>query len=58
VRSGLDLPLLFSNINDYLCQALPERSFVTMAGVLLDLGTGGLTCVNAGHPPPMMMSHR
>lgn len=51
VEPGLDVARLMERINNYLCAALPEDSFVTMIVAALHLKTGELECVNAGHPP-------
>lgn len=56
VLSGLGLRELMSNLNHYLCQTLPDESFVTMIAVAIDAATGELELVNAGHPPPMAFS--
>ncbi len=51
------LPKLASALNRHLCQHLHGRSFVTMAFVILDPLTGQLECLNAGHPPPLVLDH-
>ena len=56
VQSELGLRELISNLNHYLCQTLPDESFVTMIAVAIDAATGELEFVNAGHPPPMVFS--
>lgn len=47
---------LMGRVNEYLCQYLPEDSFATMVGVLIDPETGELECVNAGHPPALIVT--
>lgn len=46
---------LMDRLNHYLSSYLPAQSFVTMACVALDPATGALECVNAGHPPPVIV---
>ncbi len=53
--AGLGLVDAISSINEYLTRTLPSGHFVTMIGLELDLGTGQIQCVNAGHPPPMVV---
>ncbi len=43
-----------SAANDVLCQENEEMLFVTAFLALLDTETGKLTCVNAGHNPPLL----
>ena len=54
VRSGFELSDLMHRLNDYLVATLPGDSFVTMVALLLDLETGVVEYVNAGHPPPFV----
>jgi sigma-B regulation protein RsbU (phosphoserine phosphatase) len=49
--NGRSLVDLVERVNKHLCSYLPLHSFVTMVCVALDLSTGALECVNAGHPP-------
>lgn len=51
VDNGRPLVDLAMRLNKHLCSYLPMDSFVTMICVALDLTTGALECVNAGHPP-------
>ena len=51
VDNGRPLVDLVQRLNRHLCSYLPDHSFVTMVCVALDLATGELECVNAGHPP-------
>jgi serine phosphatase RsbU (regulator of sigma subunit) len=59
VRAAVDMdpPLaqLVERVNRHLLDWLPEHSFVTMAAVALDPATGELECVNAGHPPVIIV---
>ncbi|MBK8251891.1 MAG: SpoIIE family protein phosphatase [Polyangiaceae bacterium] len=49
--AGRPLVDLMQRLNKHLCAYLPMHSFVTMICVALDLATGQVECVNAGHPP-------
>ena len=49
---------LIGSLNSYLGRTLPPGSFVTMIALLIDPRTGELECVNAGHPPPMVVDGR
>jgi phosphoserine phosphatase RsbU/P len=55
VRAAADvnppLPRLVERVNRYLCEWLPESSFVTMVAAAIDPRTGEIEMVNAGHPP-------
>jgi len=59
VRATLDslggLPKLARRTNRYLCSYLPTDSFVTMAILILDPKSGEVECINAGHPPPIVV---
>lgn len=46
---------LVERVNRHLCEWLPEHSFVTLVAATLDPATGELECVNAGHPPVMII---
>jgi len=54
VDAGRGVTGMMDRLNDYLCEYLPEHSFVTMVAVALDPVTGTLECVNAGHPPVLV----
>jgi phosphoserine phosphatase RsbU/P len=47
---------LMGRVNEYLCEYLPEDSFATMVGIVIDPLTGALECVNAGHPPALIVT--
>lgn len=51
VDSGGGVTGMMDRLNAYLCEYLPESSFVTMVAVALDPASGRMECVNAGHPP-------
>jgi serine phosphatase RsbU (regulator of sigma subunit) len=59
VRAGADsgpsLAALVTRINRHLCDWLPSHSFVTMVAVAVDPVTGAMECVNAGHPPALLV---
>ena len=54
--TGRSLPDLVSRINDYLVDYLPEHSFVTMLLIALNVHTGELEALSAGHPGAFVMS--
>jgi serine phosphatase RsbU (regulator of sigma subunit) len=51
VDAGGTLSQLIHSCNAYLCNYLPEHSFVTMMIVAINTNTGELEVINAGHPP-------
>jgi sigma-B regulation protein RsbU (phosphoserine phosphatase) len=60
VRASADanppLPRLIERVNRHLCEWLPDHSFVTMVAVAVDPVKGEIDVVNAGHPPPFVVS--
>lgn len=56
VDAGGTLTQLIQSCNAYLCNYLPEHSFVTMVLVAIDTSTGEIEVVNAGHPPAFAVS--
>jgi sigma-B regulation protein RsbU (phosphoserine phosphatase) len=46
---------ILATVNRELCQNNDERMFVTLFLGILDVGTGAMTYVNAGHPPPFIL---
>jgi phosphoserine phosphatase RsbU/P len=44
-----------ARVNDALSRNNPNLMFVTLFVAFLDLDTGALTYVNAGHPPPLLL---
>ena len=55
IMGGMDdLAPLVSCANDQLCQNNDAMMFVTAFIGMLDLGTGQITYVNAGHNPPLI----
>ena len=59
VRASVDvqpsLSALVERVNRHLCDWLPPHSFVTMVAVAVDPATGEIECVNAGHPPVLVV---
>lgn len=55
ITTKLDLADLINRLNHYLCQVLPDSSFVTGIVALLNPATGQLEFINAGHPPILVM---
>jgi serine phosphatase RsbU (regulator of sigma subunit) len=59
VRATIDgepsLPALMERVNRHLCEWLPAHSFVTMVAAAIDPATGEIECVNAGHPPVLIV---
>jgi sigma-B regulation protein RsbU (phosphoserine phosphatase) len=49
-----DLPGLLSELNAYLLKATPPDMFVSLFLGVLDVSTGTLSYLNAGHPPPFL----
>lgn len=54
--ADLQLPELVDRMNKYLCHYLPEHSFVTAVCIAFDSKSGRLECLNAGHPPAILVS--
>jgi sigma-B regulation protein RsbU (phosphoserine phosphatase) len=52
----IDLGALLEAVNRELCQNNGDRMFVTMFLGLIDTGTGSVSFINAGHPPPYLLS--
>ena len=53
-RRGLDLEATFSAMDEVVASQFGPERFVTGQLVRMNLGTGHLTWVNAGHPRPLM----
>lgn len=54
-RSGHDLARTYAVIDDAVGRQFPEDRFVTAAIAQLDLDTGLLQWISAGHPPPLLL---
>jgi serine phosphatase RsbU (regulator of sigma subunit)/pSer/pThr/pTyr-binding forkhead associated (FHA) protein len=55
VSSDMKLTTMMERLNDYLVETLPDESFVTFVGLIIDPKTGELEVANAGHPPPFVI---
>ncbi len=55
VSGSGDIEDMVTRLNRHLLKTLPQASFVTLAAVLVDTASGLLRCINAGHPPPLMV---
>ena len=49
-----DLPTVFSEVNNILCEANRENLFITAFEGIIDLTTGAMIYVNAGHEMPFI----
>lgn len=56
-RSQLDLPEISQAMNAIIAQQFGGSQFATAAIARLDLDTGQLRWVNAGHPAPLILRH-
>ncbi|WP_336029205.1 PP2C family protein-serine/threonine phosphatase [Geodermatophilus sp. FMUSA9-8] len=56
-RSQLDLPDISQAMDAVIAQQFSASQFATAAIVRLDLETGQLRWVNAGHPAPLILRH-
>jgi GAF domain-containing protein len=57
-RRGLDLPATYRLMDHALRDQFDDEHFVTAQLATLDIATGRLRWVNAGHPPPMLLRNR
>ncbi len=57
-RSGVELPDLYASIDRAIAGQFDEDRFVTAQMARLDVGTGQLQWVNAGHPHPLLVRGR
>lgn len=55
VRIQKDVASVFSDVNAILCESNKEDFFITAFLAVIDLETGLLCCVNAGHNPPLII---
>lgn len=53
--SGHGLVHMMHQVNEHLCDYLDDQTFVTMAVVAVDLIHHTAECLNAGHPPPVVI---
>ncbi len=54
-RRQLDLPVIAEHIDDAVAEQFRGDSFVTGQLARLDVATGDLRWINAGHPPPLLI---
>lgn len=54
VQSGKSIEKVFYRVNNQLCENNEAGMFVTVFLAVLELSTGRLTYVNAGHNPPLI----
>ena len=54
-RSGADLLETYATMDDAVGQQFPDSRFVTAVIAELDLDSGRLTWITAGHPPPLLI---
>jgi serine phosphatase RsbU (regulator of sigma subunit) len=54
-RSGCDLLETYAAMDEAVGEQFPDRRFVTAVIAELDLDTGQLSWVSAGHPPPLLI---
>jgi len=54
-REGLGLPEVSALVNQVIAEQFPASRFATAVLARLDLDTGRLTWVNAGHPAPLVV---
>lgn len=52
--AGLSAAEVFNTVNNRLCENNEANMFVTAWMGIYDIRTGSLTCVNAGHNPPLI----
>jgi serine phosphatase RsbU (regulator of sigma subunit) len=58
ITAGLRGPALVAKLNAHLCANIPPNRLVTFFYAELDLATGHLSYVNAGHNPPFLTRAR
>jgi Stage II sporulation protein E (SpoIIE) len=54
-RRNLDLPVIAEHVDDAVAEQFDGDSFVTGHLAKLDVATGDLRWINAGHPPPLLV---
>jgi len=55
IDERLEAAELISRLNVQVCRQSPGNRFITLFYSVLDLPTGELTYVNAGHTPPLLL---
>ena len=56
-RRGHSLPETHASMDEAVREQFPEDRFVTALLAELDLDSGALTWLSAGHPPPLLVRH-
>lgn len=54
IESGMDLATAFTEANKRLCEGNETQTFITAWAGIVDLSTGHVEFVNAGHNPPLI----
>ncbi len=57
-RAGADLAATYASMHDAVGRQFPDDRFVTAVIAQLELDTGRLTWISAGHPPPVVIRDR
>ncbi len=57
IENGLPIADIMQRANDRVCEGNETETFVTTWLGICDLATGEVEYVNAGHNPPMLLSH-
>ncbi len=57
-RDNVELPDLYAAMDRAIATQFDEEHFVTVQMAHLDVGSGRLRWVNAGHPHPLLLRHR
>ena len=55
IRAGTDLEEMVLRLNQFLLESMNRQSLVTLIAAMLDPRTGAAKCVNAGHPPMLVI---
>lgn len=56
-KAGIPLGEVFTEVNRLLCESNKEGLFITAFECVLDLKTGSMVYVNAGHEPPFIAKY-
>ena len=56
IKQTLDPAKTLNLVNNELCAENPERFFVTLFAMIIDIETGEITFANAGHNPPAIIT--
>ncbi len=58
LRAGKSVNEMVVALNAYLSDYVADGNFVTMICIVLDPASGNFDCINAGHPPGLMIDPR